>query len=106
MENNYNCSPLSEQEKHNVLFKEITDKMLEIYSNKNADYGNAAEKSLDEPELGLSSIVGIVYHKILRIVALHKHFEISKINESLEDTFLDIANYCIITVMWLKKHKA
>ena len=31
--------------------------------------------------------------------------EIAKVNEKIEDTLLDLANYCIMSVMWLKEHK-
>ena len=27
-----------------------------------------------------------------------------KVNESLEDTISDLANYCIMTLMWMKKN--
>lgn len=70
-----------------------------IYCMKNADYGNSFEDSLDE--FGLLPAVILINNKINRLKQLTK--QEAKVNESIVDTFTDIANYAIITLCWLQK---
>jgi hypothetical protein len=72
---------------------EICDKIKEIYKNKNSDYGNAFAILREKyPE----SIIIRLYDKILRLETLMKKDYIAKVNESIEDTLFDIANYAIM----------
>lgn len=72
---------------------EICDKIKEIYKNKNSDYGNAfAILRTKYPE----SIVIRLYDKLLRLETLMKKDYIAQVNESIEDTLFDIANYAIM----------
>ena len=85
------------------LFEELTKQMLETYVKKNHDYGDSFNKSCDE--LGVVAAVVRMNDKMERIKTLHNHAEIAKVNEKLEDTLMDLANYSVMTVMWLKEHK-
>lgn len=72
---------------------EICDKIKEIYKNKNSDYGNAFTILRTKyPE----SIVIRLWDKLLRLETLVKKDYVARVNESIEDTLFDIANYAIM----------
>lgn len=85
--------------------KEICDNLNKIYEKKNHDYGNSFGETYKD--LGIISAVTRISDKFNRLKTLAKG-ENNLINdESLEDTLLDMANYCIMTYMCLdsEKHK-
>lgn len=83
-------------------FNNVIDKMKDIHNAKNSDYGNAFEDALNNPNLGLTYAAGLIYNKSNRFVNLHNK-PICEVNESIEDTLLDLANYCVMTIVWLRK---
>lgn len=80
---------------HGKVCRELT----ETYEKKNADYGNSFENSLDKHGL----IAGIVRmdDKMSRLISLNSKKEQQVMDESLRDTLMDLANYAIMSVMWL-----
>ena len=68
-----------------------------VYERKNHDYGDSFSKTYKE--LGLISAVTQIMHKYNRLVALSKGATQQVREESIRDTLLDMANYCIMTVM-------
>ena len=84
---------------------EISELQLETYRKKNADYGNAFEKSMDEDGLLVAKIR--IGDKIRRINSLIKNNGEGKVkDEKLEDTYLDLANYCVMTILWIRKQQS
>lgn len=83
-------------------FMDITTNMAKTYAAKNHDYGNSFEESLDE--FGLVASVVRLGDKMNRIKSLIKK-EARVKDESIKDTLLDLANYAIMTVMWLDGEK-
>lgn len=83
-------------------FIDITTNMAKTYAAKNHDYGNSFEESLDE--FGLVASVVRLGDKMNRIKSLIKK-EARVKDESIKDTLLDLANYAIMTVMWLDGEK-
>lgn len=81
-------------------FMSITHNMAKTYAAKNHDYGNSFEQSLNE--FGLVASVVRLGDKMNRIKSLIKK-EAQVKDESIKDTLLDMANYAIMTVMWLNK---
>lgn len=80
-------------------FKQIVSDMTSLFERKNANYGNSFSKLYNE----LGSISGLVplYNKLHRATNLLKG---SKNDfESLEDTFIDLANYAIMNLIELRK---
>ena len=77
----------------------ICQELTETYEKKNADYGNSFENSLDKHGL----IAGIVRmdDKMSRLISLNSKNEQQVMDESLRDTLMDLANYAIMSVMWL-----
>lgn len=84
-------------------FKSITEKMAETFRKKNHDYGNSFEQSLNEEGLAASRIR--MGDKWNRFKQLSKGAKAQVNDESLRDTLIDMANYAIMTVMWLDKQK-
>lgn len=80
-------------------FMDITTNMAKTYAAKNHDYGNSFEQSLDEEGLAASRIR--MGDKWNRYKTLSKTKDIKVKDESIKDTLLDLANYAIMTVMWL-----
>lgn len=78
-------------------FGNITGEMLDIYIKKNRDYGNSFEKSLEE--FGDIAFVVRASDKMERIKALMKADNEVE-DESVVDTVRDLANYCVMFLMW------
>ena len=70
-----------------------------IYEKKNADYGNSFENSLDKH--GLIAAIVRMDDKMNRVTTLNKTAEQLVNDESVRDTLMDLANYAIMSVMWL-----
>lgn len=84
---------------------EISQEQLYTYRKKNADYGNAFEKSMDEDGLLVAKIR--IGDKIRRINSLIKNNGEGQVkDEKLEDTYLDLANYCVMTILWIRKQQS
>lgn len=84
---------------------EISALQLDTYRKKNADYGNAFEKSMDEDGLLVAKIR--IGDKIRRINSLIKNNGEGQVkDERLEDTYLDLANYCVMTILWIRKQQS
>lgn len=81
-------------------FVDITTNMAKTYAAKNHDYGNSFEQSCDK--FGIIASVVRLGDKMNRIESLvTKKAEVK--DESIKDTLLDLANYAIMTVMWLNQ---
>ena len=77
----------------------------QTYIEKNADYGDAFNKSLDNH--GLTAAIVRMEDKMGRFSNLAGRPSSMQVSdESLEDTLLDLANYAIMTVMWMKQQPA
>lgn len=83
-------------------FMNITMDMAKTYEAKNHDYGNSFEQSLDK--FGLVASVVRLGDKMNRVESLTKKKAQVK-DESIKDTLLDMANYAIMTVMWINKSR-
>lgn len=83
-------------------FNDITNKMSDIFARKNHDYGNSFEESLNEEGLAASRIrLGDKWNRFKTLSKIDSTRKVK--DESIRDTLLDMANYCIMTVMWLDK---
>lgn len=81
-------------------FMDITTNMAKTYAAKNHDYGNSFEQSCNK--FGIIASVVRLGDKMNRIESLAiKKAEVK--DESIKDTLLDLANYAIMTVMWLNQ---
>lgn len=83
--------------------KEICEELNKIYAQKNHDYGNSFGETFDK--LGIISAVTRISDKYNRLVSLcTKPEEERQVkDESITDTLLDMANYCMMTVIEMHK---
>ena len=82
-------------------FKEIATELGDLYEKKNKAYGNSFSDTYKK--LGLVSAVTRISDKYNRLCNLATNPDIDNLGESLEDTLKDMASYCIMTVMEMKK---
>jgi len=83
-------------------FELITATMAKTYKAKNHDYGNSFDNTCDL--FGITAAIVRMYDKMQRIITLSKTESYVK-DERIEDTLLDLANYCIMTLMYLQNGK-
>ena len=83
--------------------KNICEELNRIYEQKNHDYGNSFGETFDK--LGIISAVTRISDKYSRLCALAtKPEEERKVkDESITDTLMDMANYCIMTIIEMHK---
>lgn len=95
--NNTKIKPLEDSkiEKHKL----ICEKLNKLYEAKNADYGDSFGKSYKEYGLTMSCIR--LEDKLNRLKNLN-FSKSAKVNESIEDTLMDLANYAIMTLIELE----
>lgn len=77
--------------------KDLTNEILKIYREKNADYGDSFSKSYKE--FGIIAPVVRMSDKMERIKQLSKGEDIKVKDESLRDTAIDLANYALMLVI-------
>lgn len=86
------------------IHKAVCEKLNQTYAKKNHDYGDSFGKSF--AKRGITAAMVRMEDKWNRLDNLTLHPEDIKVNdESIEDTLLDLANYCIMTYMELYDEK-
>lgn len=86
-------------ERHLIL----CNRLNAIYSQKNKAYGNSFGETFEK--LGIISAITRISDKYNRLVNLATHPDVYKGDETIEDTLLDMANYCLMTYMELTKEE-
>jgi len=86
------------EEKH----REIIEYLHNLCIEKNKSYGNSVSKTYDE--YGMVSFLVRIADKLSRANSLALNNQ-KENDEKLEDTLLDMANYCILAVIELKKER-
>lgn len=77
------------------LHEDICRKLNNMYIAKNSDYGNSFSRVRQEY---YDAIIVHLMDKIERLKTLYKQGN-SKVNESINDTLLDLANYAILELI-------
>ena len=81
---------------------ELCRELNEIYKKKNNDYGDSfADLRKERPD----AILVLIYNKYSRLKKLLSGEKIQVENEPIVDTFLDLANYCLMEVIERKLDK-
>jgi hypothetical protein len=92
----------------NVLsFRAIQDKLVNIYAKKNHDYGDSFNQGCNE--LGVGYAFSRIFDKTKRFQTLAKGIMTNSLSievqdETVEDTIMDLANYCVMYLAWRDKH--
>ena len=84
-----------------MTFKSLLDEMHETYKKKNSDYGN----SFKQTHLQFGEIAGLVRisDKVNRLISLSKKDDSGAYFESKRDTYMDLANYCLMQVLVMEE---
>jgi len=83
---------------------EITEQMHDLYSRKNEDYNDSFGRMFQE--LGPITALTRIGDKFERIKSLVTRGRQLVDDESVKDTLLDMANYCIMTIIELEEIEA
>lgn len=83
--------------------KQILEELHEIYKKKNADYGNSFGETYQK--LGILSAATRINDKNNRFTSLAVKGTQEVKDESIDDTLMDMANYCIMTLMERRRGK-
>jgi len=81
-------------------FNNILGEMQELYEKKNHDYGNSFSETIQE--FGFTPAVARINDKLKRVKQMVKG-EQMQVDESMRDNLIDIANYCILTIIEIDK---
>jgi hypothetical protein len=96
-----------------VFQKDTFNKLISITEKKNADYagkgGDAFNNFTRVEMLGIATteqgFVTRMTDKLSRIISFMQNGELLVKDESVEDTLLDLANYCVLMAGYLKSKK-
>lgn len=102
-----NCVDDSLIDENVVSFRAIQDKLVNIYAKKNHDYGDSFNQGCNE--LGVGYAFSRIFDKTKRFQTLAKgimnnNISIEVQDETIEDTIMDLANYCMMYLAWRDKH--
>jgi hypothetical protein len=81
-------------------FNHILQELQELYIKKNHDYGNSFSETIQE--FGFTPAVARINDKLKRVKQMVKG-EPMQVKESMRDNLIDIANYCVMTIVELDK---
>jgi hypothetical protein len=79
--------------------REIQSKALELFTRKNADYGDAFAK------YGVIGVLMRIEDKIQRSLSITKNGVNLVSDEGIKDTLLDLHNYAAMALMLLEENK-
>ena len=101
-----NCIDDSLIDENVVSFRAIQDKLVNIYAKKNHDYGDSFNEGCNE--LGVGYAFSRIFDKTKRFQTLAKgimnnNLSIEVQDETVEDTIMDLANYCMMYLAWKDK---
>lgn len=91
---------MSQIEEH----KKLVDFVHDVYVRKNHDYGDSFGRSFEK--YGIVAALVRMEDKWNRLENLAGGAKQKVMDESIRDTCLDLANYCLMTVMELDRKKA
>ena len=86
-------------DKNHKKHRQLCNDLNNLYITKNKEYGNSFTDTYEK--LGIISAVTQILHKTNRIVEVSTEQEL--VHESLENNLIDLANYCLMTLMELEK---
>lgn len=90
------------------LHKKLLDDMHDLYVRKNSDYGDSVHDTYKK--YGLVSFLVRIEDKLNRVKTLNekscKQDDVKVLDEKIEDTLMDLANYSILALIELKNDKS
>ena len=104
---------MTKQEEYLKDFKEITEEMYKITQAKNSDYTGDSDQPFKNftmvETMGASTTEQGFFtrmtDKVMRIAGFLKNGTLKVADEKIEDTLMDLANYCILFICYLRSKK-
>lgn len=81
------------------VHKQLLDDLHKLYVAKNHDYGDSVHDTFEK--YGLTSFLVRIEDKLNRARTLSNN-DTQLVNEKIEDTLLDMANYAVIAVLEMR----
>ena len=78
----------------------VCEELNELYQEKNIRYGNSFSELFEIMEMDY--VVPRLYEKVKRLLELTRS-DLDDLDESIEDSLRDLANYSIMTLMELER---
>lgn len=92
---------MTKTEKHAAICQNLNN----VYTKKNHDYGDSFGDTYRK--LGIISAVTRITDKVNRLTSLCRNPENRQVlDESVRDTLMDAANYCIMTIIEMELNDA
>lgn len=83
------------------IFDNILEQMSDLHARKNSDYGDSAYEGYKE--FGITYYIIQLHNKLNRLKSLTKDASKPQVNESLEDTLIDLAVYSVMALEAMKR---
>lgn len=83
-------------------FKNVLEEMEKLHDSKNADYGDCFSTCFKT--FGEAYAFGHIMEKVERLKSLYKNEKLN--NESVRDSLIDCASYCVMTIVELDNAKS
>ncbi|HEY6766593.1 MAG TPA: hypothetical protein VI386_17675 [Candidatus Sulfotelmatobacter sp.] len=83
-------------------FEKLTARMLEITKKKNNDYGGTADPFKNFRTFGELGILVRISDKFSRLLTAIQEKRKFEVDESLEDTALDLSNYALLLICYMR----
>lgn len=95
----------TKKEQQKIAHKELLNYIEELYATKNDAYGDSFSRTYDD--IGILSAATQIAHKYNRFINLARNADSNSSNEyeSIRDTLIDMANYCLLTVMEIDREE-
>ena len=77
--------------------------MNKVFTSKRQDYGQTSTETVEK--FGPISMYIRMYDKMGRLENLMVKGQTDHVGEAIEDTLLDLANYAVITILEMRKHR-
>ena len=94
-----------------ISFYEVLNEIYELHSKKNSDYGNAYGNTIQEfakvdesHKMANGYALGSIKNKVNRLTTLMSGQK-AQVEESIEDSLIDLASYAIMTLVELRNLK-
>lgn len=96
---------------NNTSFDEVLNEISALHSKKNSDYGNAYGNTIQEfakvdesHKMANGYALGSIKNKVNRLTTLMSGQK-AQVDESIEDSLIDLASYAIMTLVELRNLK-
>ena len=83
-------------------FRSITDRMVELYENKNFLYGDSFARTYKK--YGPVAAMVRMSDKMNRLDAMYNAPQADDLGESIMDTLTDLANYAVMTMIAIEEN--